>query len=171
VPELTVWNMRGGAEAYPEAFGNDGSPPVFPVSQIGDVVSLSAVTVAPDGTAWFASSFFYGGVPAVTGPGAGLGIAHYLGNGKFQYYSPFQAGMSEQDVQDMVALPDGRLVLAGANSGLVFWNPATGAVQRMRSGQGLPDDRVLQLELDTMVTPPALHVSTAGGAVSLRVFP
>ena len=144
---------------------------MFPVAQVGDVVSLSAVTVAKDGTAWFASSFFYGGTPAVTGPGGGLGLAHYLGNGKFDYYSPFNAGMSQQDVQDMVALPDGRLVLAGAGSGLVFWDPTTGAKRTVRAGQGIPDDGVRQLELDAMVDPPALRVATNGGVAVFRQFP
>lgn len=171
VADLTQWNMRSGSQAYSEAFGNGGSPPVFPVAQVGDVVSLSAVTVAKDGTAWLASSFFYGAVPSVPSPGTGRGLAHYLGNGKFEYVSPFDAGMSEQDVQDLVALPDGRLVLAGAHTGLVFWDPATGAKKTVRAGQGIPDDAVQQLALDTMVDPPALHVSTASGVAVLRQFP
>ena len=74
-------------------------------------------------------------------------------------------------VQDIVALPDGRLVFAGPSTGLVFYDPATGASKAMRAGQGIPDDRVVQLELDTMVSPPALHVSTYGGAAVIRVFP
>jgi hypothetical protein len=175
VADLTVWNKRAGAAAYPEAFGNDGSPPVFPVAQVGDVVSLSAVAETPDGTAWFSSAWFYGTLPSEPGPGSGRGLAawsHPAGHGgKFTYYSPFQTGMSEQDIQDMVALPDGRLVLAGPGTGLVFWNPTTNEHKVMRAGQGIPDDRVLQLELDTMVDPPALHVSTAGGAATIRVFP
>jgi hypothetical protein len=164
VADLKVWNMRSGDESYPEAFGNGGSVPVFPVAQSGDVVNLSAVTVAKDGSVWFASSFFYG-------EGSGLGIAKHLGGGRFQYFTPAAAGMLEQDVRDLVALPDGRLVLAGPNTGLVFWNPATGESKRIRAGGGIPDDRVFQLELDTMVDPPALHVSTAGGAATIRVFP
>ncbi len=171
IADPTKWNMRAGSEAYPEAFGNGGGPPVFPVAQVGDLVSLSAVTVAKDGTAWLASSWFYGNQPAVSAPGMGLGIAHYLGNGKFAYYSPFQAGMSQQDVQDLVGLPDGRLVLAGAGSGLVFWEPTTGTKQTVHAGQGIPDDGVWQLELDTMVEPPALHVATNGGVAVLRQFP
>jgi hypothetical protein len=79
--------------------------------------------------------------------------------------------MSEQAVQDIVALPDGRIVLAGPSTGLVFYDPATRQRVAMRAGQGIPDDRVTQLELDTMVDPPALHVSTFGGAATIRVFP
>ena len=85
--------------------------------------------------------------------------------------SPFAAGMSEQDVQDLVALPDGRLVLAGAHTGLVFWDPATGAKAVMRAGQGLPDDAVQQLSLDTRVDPPALYVATGSGVAVLRQLP
>jgi hypothetical protein len=166
VPDLTVWNMRSGDQAYSEAFGNGGSVPVFPVAQLGDVVSLSSVTVAADGSAWFGAAFFYGNEPGAHG------LAKYLGNAQFEYHSPrAELGLPGDDVQDLVALPDGRLVVASANAGLVFWNPKTGVRKAMRAGQGIPDDRVTQLELDTMVNPPALHVSTEGGAATIRVFP
>jgi hypothetical protein len=170
VADLKQWNMRSGAQAYAVAYGN-GSDPVFPVSQLGDVVSLSAVAVAKDGSPWFASSFFYGPVPSVPSPGSGRGLAHDTGNARFTYVSPFAAGMSQQDVQDMVALPDGRLALAGASTGLVFWDPASGAKTALRAGQGIPDDGVRQLELDTMVDPPALRVATNGGVAVLRQLP
>lgn len=170
VADLTQWNMRSGAQAYAVAYGN-GSDPVFPVSQIGDVVSLSGVALAKDGTPWFASSFFYGAVPSVPSPGSGRGLAHDTGDAKFAYVSPFAAGMSEQDVQDLAALPDGRLVLAGAHTGLVLWDPATGAKSVLRAGQGLPDDAVQALALDTRVEPPALYVATASGVAVLRQFP
>lgn len=164
IADLTQWNMRSGGVAYAEAFGNGGSVPVFPVAQIGDVVSLSSVTVAADGSAWFGRAFFYEA-------GAG-GIAHYLGNGQFEYHSPSsELGLPTDDVQDLVALPDGRLVVASARAGLVFWNPTTGDRKALRAGQGIPDDHVTQLELDTMVNPPALHVSTAGGSAVIRAFP
>jgi hypothetical protein len=71
----------------------------------------------------------------------------------------------------MVALPDGRLVLAGPDSGLVFWDPKTNKRTTMRAGSGLPSDKVMRLELDMMANPPALHVSTAAGASTIRVFP
>ncbi len=79
--------------------------------------------------------------------------------------------MSESHIRDMIALPDGRLVVAGLSSGLVFWDPATGKRTYMRAGQGIPDDGVLRLQLDTMVDPPALMVATRGGAAVLRVLP
>jgi hypothetical protein len=41
----------------------------------------------------------------------------------------------------------------------------------MRGGSGLPDDAVQRLELDTMVSPPTLHVSTNSGATSIRITP
>ena len=79
--------------------------------------------------------------------------------------------MTESNVRDMVALPDGRLVLAGPNTGLVIWDPASGKHTAIRAGQGIPDDRVYRIEVDSMVDPPALHVATAGGAAVLRVLP
>jgi hypothetical protein len=39
------------------------------------------------------------------------------------------------------------------------------------AGQGIPSNRVLRLELDTMVNPPALHVATDAGAARLRQIP
>ena len=41
----------------------------------------------------------------------------------------------------------------------------------IRAGQGIPDDQVWRLQLDTMVDPPALQVATSGGAAVLRVLP
>jgi hypothetical protein len=71
----------------------------------------------------------------------------------------------------MVALPDGRLVLAGISTGLVFCDPVTGAHTALHAGSGIPHDTVFRLELDSMVDPPALHVATAGGAAVLRILP
>jgi len=140
-----------------------GTPPVFWPPQPGDPVSISAVTVTPDGKSWLASA------PIAGNPSYGL--ASFDGN-VFSYFDPIRdAGMVENDITDMVALPDGRLVLAGASSGLTFWDPKTGAHVSMRAGQGLPSDNVNRLELDRMVDPPALHVSTDGGATRIRVFP
>ncbi len=80
-------------------------------------------------------------------------------------------GLSESDVRDLLALPDGRLVVAGLHSGLVIWDPVTGAKTPIRAGPGIPSDRVLRLQLDMMVDPPALMVATAGGAAVLRILP
>jgi hypothetical protein len=159
---------RSGAEAFSEAFGDPAAtnPPVFPVAQEGEIVSLTAVAVAPDDTAWFGNKNVYGS------PGErDRGIASFKAGKGFTYYSPFDVGMSETAVQDIVALPDGRLVFAGPSTGLVFYDPATKRHVALRAGQGIPDDRVLQLEVDGMVSPPALHVATAGGAAVIRVFP
>jgi hypothetical protein len=68
-------------------------------------------------------------------------------------------------------LPDGRLVLSGPHSGLMFWNPDTGQRQKYQVEEGLPDNRVLRMYLDTMVNPRALYISTAGGGAVLRQLP
>ena len=57
------------------------------------------------------------------------------------------------------------------SSGLSIWNPKTGAHTSIRAGQGIPDDGVMRIQLDTMVDPPALHVATRGGAAVLRALP
>jgi hypothetical protein len=182
------WFQRGGATYDPKlggfAMGDPyyggcgGSRPVWCVGREGDTLAISAVTQTPDGLVWFASGpYAYQGDRACSDGGTqtgdrDLGIASY--NPKtydFNYYTGPGVGMAETNVRDMVALPDGRLVLAGPNSGLVFWDPKTNQRTTMRGGSGLPSDRVMRLELDTMVNPPALHVSTGGGAVSIRVFP
>ena len=158
----------------PYSGGCAGSRPVWCVATEGDVIAVSATTVTPDGLNWFASGP-YSYQPA-NGCNAGdrdLGVASY--NQKtfqFTYYSPTaDIGMAETNVRDMLALPDGRIVFAGPRSGLVFWDPKTKASKVMRGGSGLPDDAVQRLELDLMVNPPALHVSTNSGATSIRVFP
>lgn len=175
-PDVVNWFMRPGDQAFSAAFGdpypespNDEgfvNEPVFRVPQEGDPVDLSAVSVAPDGTVWFASGPYHYGADDVA-----YGVASWNGR-SFKTYDPqTQMGMAEHNVRDLIALPDGRLVLAGPNSGLVFWNPKTGEAKPMRAGQGIPDDTVLRLELDTMVSPPALHVSTQTGATVLRKLP
>ncbi len=162
----------GSGVAINPAFGDPydggclGNAPVFCPPLEGDPVALSAVTVAPDGTVWWASGPYY-----YTPTDKNYGLASYRGRG-FSYYDPMRdAGLLESNVRDLVALPDGRLALASPSGGVVIWNPATNVHVNIRGGQGIPDDRVFRLELDTMVTPPALHVSTYGGAAVLRVLP
>jgi hypothetical protein len=122
--------------------------------------------VAKDGTVWFTSRVLFNQAGDVN-----YGIASWK-DWKFTCYDPIQdAGMVEQNVRDMLLLPDGRLVVAGPKSGLTFWDPATGKHTSMRAGQGIPDDRVLRIQLDMMVDPPALQVATKGGAAVLRVLP
>jgi hypothetical protein len=89
---------------------------------------------------------------------------------RFDYLSPASFGMND-NVRDMVALPDGRLALGGDNTGLWLLTPSTLAVARVTAGQGIPGNRVLRLELDTMVDPPALHVATDQGGATLRKLP
>ena len=169
---LHDWLDRPGDQIFARAFG-DGyvfgqcnaegfcNQPVFKVPQEGDVVSVQAAAVTPDGRTWFAS----GRTNSFDQP---RGIAVWEGS-NFRYYDPQRdAGMAGNDIRDMVALPDGRLALAGASSGVTIWNPKTGAHVAVA---GLPDPHVLRMELDTMVSPPALHVATYGGAVSLRKLP
>ncbi len=141
-----------------------GIPPVFQPPQEGDVVAISAVTVAPDGRVWWAGAPFNGGDPSY-----GLAV-NVPPSQRFDYLSPASFGMND-NVRDMVALPDGRLALGGDNTGLWLLTPSTLAVARVTAGQGIPGNRVLRLELDTMVNPPALHVATDQGGATLRKLP
>ena len=147
-----------------------GVRPVFCPPLAGDPVNISAVTVTKDGKVWFASGTLFNepkdvpyGIASVENPGT---------HDKFTYYDPVRdVGLSGADVRDLLALPDGRLVVAGLHGGLVIWNPTTGAKTSIQAGQDIPSDRVLRLQLDTMVNPPALLVATTGGAAVLRVLP
>ena len=183
IAENTEWwktpRTPGGPSVFQPSYGDgyDGScsgnaRPIFCPPLEGDPVNISAVTVAKDGKVWFASGTLFNEPKDVP-----YGIASLEGNpfgihDKFTYYDPVRdVGLSESDVRDLLALPDGRLVVAGLHSGLVIWDPVTGAKTPIRAGQGIPSDRVLRLQLDTMVDPPALMVATAGGAAVLRVLP
>ena len=174
-----IWFDRGG-KSFSQAFGDpyygncSGSRPVFCVPQEGDYVNLSAVTVTKDPATgqdkvWFSSGVVYNDAGDVN-----YGVAAFLAHpGRdeqvWTYFDPVSTiGMSEVNVRDMVALPDGRLVLAGPTTGLTVWDPEKKTHYQIRAGQGIPSDEVYRLELDTMVNPPALHVATAGGAVVLR---
>jgi hypothetical protein len=169
---LHDWLNRPADQIYAVAFG-DGyvstncsagsfcNQPVFMVPQEGDVVSVQAVAVTPDGRTWFAS----GKSNSADTP---RGLAVWDGK-TFHYYDPQRdLGMAESDLRDLIALPDGRLAVAGASSGVTLWDPKSGAHVAIT---GLPDPHVLRMELDTMVSPPALHIATYGGAVSLRSWP
>jgi hypothetical protein len=154
------WN--GSAWVDGPCPAQSGTPPVFWPPQPGDPVSITAVAVTTDGKSWWSSGPVGGNIA--------YGLASYDGK-HFAYFNPADVGMSENNITDMIGLPDGRLVIAGGRSGLTFWNPATGAHTSMHAGQGLPSDQVIRMELDMMVSPPALHVSTANGAATIRVFP
>jgi hypothetical protein len=165
-----AWVSRNAA-AFLEAFGDPypTSPndqgfedePVFKVPREGDPVQLTAVTVCPDGRVWFASS----GATAVEET-----LAVWKGR-SFQVYRAADVGAADPWLTDVICLPDGRLALGTATAGLVLWDPATGASRQIRAGSGIPDDRVIRLDLDRMAAPPSLHVSTGGGAAVLRVLP
>ena len=171
--DLESWIDRPGNQIFAVAFGDPyrgpcGSSycnqPVFMVPAEGDFISVQAVAVAPDGRVWFASG-------RTTTNDFPRGLAAWDGK-SFRYYDPRKdAGMSESDLRDMVALPDGRLVLAGASTGLVLWNPQTGSRTSLRAGTQLPDDHIYRLKLDRMVDPPTLYVSTDAGVAALRTIP
>ena len=174
-PKLTDWLNRKGEDIYAVAFGDpyiagkcnsEGfcNQPVFMVPQEGDIVSVQSVAVTPDGRVWFASG-------RTTTQDVPRGVAVW-DNHNFHYLDPVNdLGMAENDIRDMAALPDGRLVFAGATTGLTFWDPKTGAHASLRGASVLPDDHVLRLEVDAMVSPITLHVATAGGAAALRKLP
>jgi hypothetical protein len=167
------------ASAFSINFGDpyDGNcsnnRPIFCAPLEGDPVNLSAIAFTKDGKTWFSSGSVYNDPTDVN-----YGIASWEqhpkdGGPQYRYYDPMRdLGMTESNVRDMVALPDGRLVVAAPNGGLVFWDP-TGKTRpvAMRAGQGIPSDQVLRVQLDMMVDPPALQVATAGGATVLRKFP
>jgi len=170
--DLKSWLDRPGSQIFAAAFGDPYhgpcsgycNQPVFMVPAEGDVISVQAAAVASDGRVWFASG-------RTTSFDVPRGLAVWDGK-SFRYFDPRRdAGMAEDDIRDLVALPDGRLALAGASTGLVFWNPQTGAHTALRAGPDLPDDHVLRLKLDRMVSPPTLYVSTYGGAAALRSIP
>jgi ligand-binding sensor domain-containing protein len=179
----TGWYQRLGSQAYKYLFGDpwcgssgtvkqwqngtgwvltscpafSGTPPVFMPPAEGDEVNINAVAVATDGVVWW-SSFQYG-------------IANFdETKHRFTYFDPGSMGVAGT-VTDMVALPDGRLAIGSDGGGVTLWDPKTQASKTIRSGSGLVDDSVRTLELDTMVNPPALHVSTRNGAARIRVFP
>jgi len=174
-PDVFTWANRRGEVAFAWAFGDPYvrptpvdapgffNEPVFRPPHEGDKVFLSAVSVATDGRVWFASGPYWIDI--------NYGVAVFDGS-TFQTYDPVtQIGMAERNVRDLMALPDGRIALAGPNTGLVIWNPSTGESLSLRAPDWLADDRVHRMELDTMVSPPALHVSTNSGATVIRVLP
>ena len=162
-PDPIHWVERNGAAfkaafgvPYPEAPDDEGftNEPVFKVNAEGDSVFLSGVAVCPDGRVWFSSH------------GPQNGTSHTVAVWKGRSFDTFDAaalGLGGPIVNAIACLPDGRVVLGGADSGLSLYDPASGKSVAIRAGSGLPDDRVLALEVDRMVKPFALHVATAGG--------
>jgi hypothetical protein len=165
------------------AGGCSAGRPVFCVGREGDVVAISAVTETPDGLQWFASGP-YGYQPGTlcadqtaykNQSNAGdrdLGVASFdPKTGQFTYYTGADVGLNDTNVRDMIALPDGRIVFASHKAGLSVFDPKTRSSFPMNASTGaLPDDAVERMELDLMVSPPVLHVSTNSGATSIRVI-
>jgi hypothetical protein len=142
----------GDPYTYGSGFRNE---PVFKVPKEGDPVHLTAVSVCPDGRVWFASA----GATSVAET-----VAAWDGSA-FQTFDARALGLAEQGVQDLVCLPDGRIVLAGVTSGAAVYDPAHGTSKPL---DGLPSAHVNRLGVDTMVSPFALMVSTDAGAAVLR---
>jgi hypothetical protein len=167
-PDPVHWWERWGA-AFVASFGDPyartdapgfQNEPVFRVPQEGDSVHLTAVAVCPDRRVWFASE----GADSVTETVAVFDPDAWT----FRTFDARALGLPDRPVQDLVCLPDGRIVLAGAASGAAVYDPASGASRPLA---GLPGDRVVRLSLDTTVTPAALMVSTDRGAAVLRQVP
>jgi hypothetical protein len=102
---------------------------------------------------------------------AALAAGIACGAGTRQPSVPPATSSPEQQVAHLLCLPDGRLVAAGFGTGLLVWDPATGSSPSIRSGALLPSDGIQRIELDRMVKPEALHVSTSAGAAVIRPIP
>jgi hypothetical protein len=162
------WGRWGGAFAesfgdpYPigttsDAFRNE---PVFRVPQEGDPVNLTAVSVCPDGRVWFGSE----GATGVTETVAVWDPVAY----RFRTFDARSFGLPGRPVQDLACLPDGRVVIAGRDGGVVIHDPGSGASRPL---EGLPGTRVNRLSVDTTASPASLLVATDEGAAVLRQIP
>jgi hypothetical protein len=153
------WWVRGVFDlAFGDPYTNGPgfrNEPVFKVPQEADPVYLTAVSVCPDGRVWFAS----------TGPTAVNDTVAVWDGSAFRTFDARALGLGERGVQDLVCLPDGRIVLAGVTSGAAVYDPSSGASKPL---DGLPSQRVNRLGVDTMVAPYAVMVSTDAGAAVLR---
>jgi hypothetical protein len=163
-----AWVFRHGAafavafgDPYPTGPNDEGfqNEPVFKVNAEGDSVHLTGVAVCPDGRAWFGSR----------GPENGTRHTLAVWKGRsFETFDPASLGLGDSPLRDVECLPDGRVVLAGFSTGVVLYDPAARTSVRV---PGLPSQTILDVEVDRMVAPPALHVATGGGAAVLRVLP
>jgi hypothetical protein len=160
---LRRWVHRTGEQAFAVAFGWRDKRPVFPVNEIGEPVHMVAVAVVPalnaqgevKNTTVFASG------PSWSGAGPARGLALWDGN-DFRYLSPTRdLGLPEESVRDLIDLPDGRLAIAFAHSGVFFVDLVNGGVQQL---EGLRDPNVRRLKRDYTVNPGVLLVATETGA-------
>jgi hypothetical protein len=167
-PDPVHWWERWGA-AFLVSFGDPytystapgfQNEPVFRVPMEGDDVHLTAVSVCPDGRVWFSSE----GPTAVNETVAVFDPTPW----SIQTFDATKLGLPARPVEDLVCLPDGRLVIAGSSGGVVVYDPASGASKPLG---GVPGTRVLRLWVDTMTKPFALMVATDGGAAVLRDIP
>jgi hypothetical protein len=166
-PNPVRWFERNGGafklafgDPYPGAPNDEGftNEPVFKVATEGDSVHLTGVAVCPDGRVWFSSS------------GPQNGTSHTIAVWKGRSFETYDAGRFGlgSSIRDVECLPDGRVVIAGATSGVVLHDPGTGTSKAV---PGLPSGTILDVEVDRMIDPPALHVATSAGAAVLRVLP
>ena len=81
---------------------------------------------------------------------------------------PLSIGAIEYNILELIALPDGRLVLGFPSSGLLTWKPGSPTGRRLTTSDGLPGESIGRLYLDTMVSPAALYVPTDGGLAVFR---
>jgi hypothetical protein len=148
-------------DPYPQPPSADGfrNEPVFPVAREGDSVHLTGVAVCPDGRVWFSSS----------GPQSGTSDTIAVWDGKaFRTFSASALGLGAHAVRDVACLPDGRVAIAGFSGGVVLHDPAKGTSTPL---EGLPSGNVTRVEVDRMVSPPTLYVSTDAGGAAIRVMP
>ena len=167
-PTLAEWyESYKGHNPFVPAFGDPlpTNPPIFRPPNYADPVNIRAVAPGNDGMVWFAS----GEVEAWRGPT--YGIAGVDEKNRITYYDPIQLGAIEYNVLELVALPDGRLVMGFPNSGLLVWKPGDAKGHRLTTKDGLPGDRIGRMYLDRMVDPPALYVPTDGGLAVFRSVP
>jgi hypothetical protein len=164
-PDPVNWWGRWGA-GFEVAFGDpytpaDGfaNPPVFKVPLEGDNVNLTAVSVCPDGRVWFSTS----GATSVNDTVAVFDQVRWT----TRTFDARTLGLPDRGVEDLVCMPDGRLVVAGTTGGVVVWDPASGVSKPL----DVPGTHVNRLSVDTMATPASLLVSTDAGAAVLRQLP
>jgi hypothetical protein len=167
-PDPGDWFGRTG-RAFKLAFGDPypvapdaagfRNEPVFPVAREGDSPHLTGAAVCPDGTVWFTSS----------GPDTGTSDTVAVWDGKaFRTFPASSLGLGGSAVRDVACLPDGRVVLASFYSGAVIWDPAKKSATAL---PGLPSATITRVEVDRMVDPPTVYVSTDAGGAAVRVLP